>query len=67
VGVVALLAAAFHGRTLGEGTALDRHVAAEQTARKHLGPDRYDIAVREGMALTPETPSPTPSTSSTGS
>jgi hypothetical protein len=53
-----LIAAATQGqlppRIFG-GIALDRRVASEQTARARLGPDRYDDAVREGAAMTPET------------
>jgi predicted ATPase len=50
-----LIAAAAQARTLGQGSSLDRRVAAEQTARDHLGPDRYDDAVQDGAAMTPET------------
>jgi hypothetical protein len=54
-----LIAAATGGQIASRhnisGLSLDQRLAAEQTARDRLGPDRYDNAVREGAAMTPET------------
>jgi predicted ATPase/class 3 adenylate cyclase len=53
-----LIAAATRGliasRAFG-GLTLDQRAAAEQAARERLGPHRYDDAVAEGAAMTPET------------
>jgi hypothetical protein len=37
------------------GLSLERRLAAEHAAQTRLGPDRYDDAVRQGAAMTPET------------
>jgi hypothetical protein len=38
-----------------KGLSLDERLAAQQAARERLGPDRYDDAVQDGAAMTPET------------
>jgi hypothetical protein len=53
-----LVAAATGGQIASDrtlvGLALEKRVAAEESARSQLGPDRYNEALAEGNAMTPQ-------------